>query len=89
VEVGKHPSPVYNSNNTVGKRLAGPVPAGTVIKGRYTVQEALGRGANATTYKAIDNTNGHEVSSSSSLHYALWLLHSQHLWLFHAKVVPD
>jgi hypothetical protein len=37
------------------------VPAGTVIKGRYTVQEALGRGANATTYKAIDNTNGHEV----------------------------
>jgi hypothetical protein len=42
------------------------VPAGTVIKGRYTVQEALGRGANAITYKAIDSTNGHEVCNSNS-----------------------
>ncbi|WIA18005.1 hypothetical protein OEZ85_009492 [Tetradesmus obliquus] len=47
-----------------GSSVIGPSPvaAGTVIKGRYTVQEALGRGANAITYRAVDNTNGHEVA---------------------------
>lgn len=41
---------------------AGPVAAGTVVNSRYTVQEVLGRGANAITYKATDNTSGKPVS---------------------------
>lgn len=42
---------------------AGPVAAGTVVNSRYTVQEVLGRGANAITYKATDNSTGRQVSS--------------------------
>lgn len=45
---------------------AGPVSAGTVVKDRYTVKEVLGRGANAITYLAIDNTSGNPVSHASS-----------------------
>eukprot|EP00882_Tetradesmus_deserticola_P009899 GHRQ01010460.1.p1 GENE.GHRQ01010460.1~~GHRQ01010460.1.p1 ORF type:complete len:311 (+),score=106.07 GHRQ01010460.1:329-1261(+) len=47
-----------------GSSVLGPsaVAAGTVVRGRYAVQEVLGRGANAVTYRAIDNTNGREVA---------------------------
>jgi hypothetical protein len=45
---------------------AGPVSAGTVVKDRYTVKEVLGRGANAITYLATDNTSGKPVSQPSS-----------------------
>lgn len=41
---------------------AGPVAASTVVNNRYTVKEVLGRGANAITYQAIDNTSGKAVS---------------------------
>lgn len=39
-----------------------PVPAGTLVNSRYTVQEVLGRGANAITYLATDNTTGNKVA---------------------------
>jgi len=45
-------------------RPAGPVPAGTLVNSRYTVQEVLGRGANAITYLATDNTTGNKVSGA-------------------------
>jgi hypothetical protein len=45
---------------------AGPVSAGTIVKDRYTVKEVLGRGANAITYLATDNTSGNPVSHASS-----------------------
>lgn len=40
---------------------AGAVAPGTVVNSRYTINEVLGRGANAVTYSATDNTNGHKV----------------------------
>lgn len=43
--------------------LAGPVAPGTLVHGRYTVREVLGRGANAITYSATDSTNGKQVRS--------------------------
>lgn len=38
------------------------------MKNRYTINEVLGRGANAITYLATDNTSGNPVSS-----IGLWL----------------
>eukprot|EP00775_Hariotina_reticulata_P004132 gene4130-4379_t len=40
----------------------GDLPPGTVVKQRYTIQEVLGRGANAITYLGKDDTTGHEVA---------------------------
>lgn len=55
---------------------AGAVAAGTVVNGRYTVEEVLGRGANAITYRAKDNNTGRQVGcwSSSSWEAAEWQL---------------
>ncbi|KAF6244984.1 kinase-like domain-containing protein [Scenedesmus sp. NREL 46B-D3] len=53
----------FSGGSTPGRAAAGSnvqCRQAPVIKGRYAVQEALGRGANAVTYRAIDNTNGHE-----------------------------
>ena len=41
----------------------GAVSPGTVVNGRYTVNQVLGRGANAVTYAATDNTDGKQVGS--------------------------
>ncbi|KAF6262994.1 kinase-like domain-containing protein [Scenedesmus sp. NREL 46B-D3] len=61
-EAGRLDLPFESDASDMQTFSGGAVPAGTVIKGRYAVQEALGRGANAVTYRAIDNTNGHEVA---------------------------
>eukprot|EP00879_Flechtneria_rotunda_P010283 GHRR01010750.1.p1 GENE.GHRR01010750.1~~GHRR01010750.1.p1 ORF type:complete len:629 (+),score=211.09 GHRR01010750.1:70-1956(+) len=47
------------ASNLVGSSAVAP---GTVVNGRYRVQEVLGRGANATTYKAVDTTNDRQVA---------------------------
>eukprot|EP00878_Enallax_costatus_P019813 GHUV01020916.1.p2 GENE.GHUV01020916.1~~GHUV01020916.1.p2 ORF type:complete len:180 (+),score=50.48 GHUV01020916.1:168-707(+) len=43
------------------------VAPGTVVHGRYAINEVLGRGANAVTYAATDNTTGKKVGTSTWL----------------------